>query len=281
MEPYGWTTKRLTGSSLQQIIGAWGEPALPAVAKYGDNRIPGAPHSGAGPGQHAAEEAARGPSHPARRPGGIGSRIGRVRTLSHHRARAVHASGGVVARSDQGRRSSVGRGPRQSAAPRQPVGRDSLDVGADRAGASGGRARSAEDPQGERQSPAARHRNQHLGLACHTAAERRGLEPVLQALIDVLESDSEAVVRMRAAAFLGGLGVRGRPALAALKKAEDDADPAVAREARQAVTRIAGIGEDDTSEHKARRPEEKMRPRLERKGAEPRPEPPKPSQPAP
>ena len=58
--------------------------------------------------------------------------------------------------------------------------------------------------------------------------ERREAQTIVQALAGAIENDSDNVVRLRAAAFLGYLGPRAKAALPALKKAENDADPAVA-----------------------------------------------------
>jgi HEAT repeat protein len=71
------------------------------------------------------------------------------------------------------------------------------------------------------------------------------VKPIVQALAGAIDSDTDNVVRLRAAAFLGYLGPRGKAALPALKRAEDDANPAVAKNAREAVARIEGHSEED------------------------------------
>ncbi len=267
---------------LAQIIGAWGEPALPAVAKYGDD-----PH----PRVRRTVALALGDMRPNKLPEALctllGDREESVRESAVCALCRITGHAPFTHREESSPeviKAAVPLLVEVLANPRLPVDRSDVilwtlgRIGPEHPAVVPALLKTLKESGSPRQRDIAISALGSLAIRLRSDEE---LKPVLQALIDVLESDSEAVVRMRAAAFLGALGVRGRPALAALKKAEDDADPAVAREARQAVTRIAGIGEDDTSEHKARRPEEKMRPRLERKGAEPRPEPPKPSQPAP
>ena len=51
----------------------------------------------------------------------------------------------------------------------------------------------------------------------------------MQALAGAIENDTDNVVRLRAAACLGYLGPRAKAALVVLKKAENDAHPAVAK----------------------------------------------------
>lgn len=66
------------------------------------------------------------------------------------------------------------------------------------------------------------------------------VKPIVQALADIIENDSNNVARMQAAACVGSLGPRAKAALPVLKKAANDADPAVAKNAREAMGRIGG-----------------------------------------
>jgi hypothetical protein len=115
----------------------------------------------------------------------------------------------------------------------------------------------------------------------HDAAQQE-LKPVLQAMIDVVENDSEAIVRIRAASYLSGLGARAKAALPALQKAAADADLGIAKYAREAVARITGATEVDAPDARTRNPQAEALRRLERarrrasKPVEPEPKQPKP-----
>jgi hypothetical protein len=88
---------------------------------------------------------------------------------------------------------------------------------------------------------------------------------------DAIENDTDNVVRMRAAAFLGYLGPRAKAALPVLKKAENDADPAVAKNASEAVGRIEGRSEEGNPNRvfSSQRPRKKPRERAPERPAEP------------
>jgi len=97
------------------------------------------------------------------------------------------------------------------------------------------------------------------------------VKQIVQALADAIENDTNNVVRLRAAAFLGYLGPRAKTALPVLKKAENDADPSVAKNAREAVERIEGRSDEGDPGHVSS-PERLKKPRERAPEQPPQPE---------
>ena len=225
---------------LAQVIAAWGEPALPALAKYVDDPNPRVRRTVA---------LAIGDMRPKTLPDAL-------RMLLGDRDEWVRDSAVVGLCRISGQAPFARRDPAPPevikavvpllievlANPRLPVDRSDViistlgQIGPDHPAAVPTLLKTL------KQSSQRQQRDYLVnalgGLAVRLRSDEE-LKPIVQALSDVVQRDAEAVVRIRAASYLGGLGARAKAALPALQKAAADADPGVAKYAGEAVARIS------------------------------------------
>ncbi|MEI8374463.1 MAG: HEAT repeat domain-containing protein [Planctomycetota bacterium] len=96
-----------------------------------------------------------------------------------------------------------------------------------------------------------------LGSSANKMRRAEDVAMLVDAFCDLIENDSSNATRISAIGYLGRMGARAELALPVLHKAENDPDPQVARNARDAVARISSSKTND-----ADRPKPKEQPRF-------------------